>query len=148
LLPAVALGIADLNRAAKKLNGQGLVSDVLLANHTLPGLQLAGYIEPLGHGKWRTTQEGELVGGGKAARFAQESVERAFAGLKERIQTINADENAPYRITRAVAFGDFLGDRARVQAVTVGIELKGLSVAKTLLRLFQQQFANMGPAAW
>jgi hypothetical protein len=92
-------------------------------------LQLAGYIEPLGHGKWRTTEEGELVGGGKAARFTRESVERALAGLKERIQTINTDESAPYRITRAVAFGDILGDRVRVQAATVGIELKGRSSA-------------------
>ena len=33
---------------------------------TLPVLQLAGYIEPLGHGKWRTTEQGEQVGGGKA----------------------------------------------------------------------------------
>ncbi len=69
---------------------------------TLPVLQLAGYIEPLAHGKWRTTQQGELVGGGKAARFTRESVERAFADLNERIQTINAYESAPYRITHAV----------------------------------------------
>jgi predicted transcriptional regulator len=96
---------------------------------TLPGLQLAGYIEPLAHGKWRTTEQGELVGGGKTPRFTRESVEQALSGLKERIQTINADQNASYRITRAVAFGDFLGDRVRVQAATVGIELNGRSAA-------------------
>ena len=70
---------------------------------TVPVLQLAGYIESLAHGKWRTTEQGELVGGGKAARFTRESVEQALSGLKERIQTISADENAPYRITRAEA---------------------------------------------
>ena len=100
-----------------------------LPSRTFPVLQLAGYIQPLGHGKWRTTEQGELVGGGKAARFTRESVERAFASLKGRIQTINADESAPYRITCAVSFGDFLGDRVRVQAATVGIELKGRSGA-------------------
>jgi hypothetical protein len=99
------------------------------AKQTLPVLQRAGYIEPLEHGKWRSTEQGELVGGGKTPRFTRESVERALADLKERIQTINADESPPYRVIRAVAFGDLLGDRVRVQAATVGIELKGRSGA-------------------
>ena len=90
---------------------------------TVPVLQLAGYIEPLGNGRWRTTEQGEVVGGGKAPRFTRESVEKALSSLKEHIQTANADENAPLRIIRAVAFGDFLSDRVRVQAPTVGIEL-------------------------
>jgi hypothetical protein len=90
----------------------------------LPVLQLAGYIEPLGHGKWRTTEQGELVGGGKAPRFTLESADQALASLRKRVDEVNRDENAPYRITRAVAFGDFLSDRVRVQAVTVGIELE------------------------
>jgi len=34
MLPAAALGIAQLSCAAKKLNRQGLIPDVLLANHT------------------------------------------------------------------------------------------------------------------
>jgi hypothetical protein len=54
-----------------------------------------------------------LVGGGKAARFTPKSIEEALAGLKKRIQTTNADESAPYHITRTVAFGDFLGDQVR-----------------------------------
>jgi DNA-binding IclR family transcriptional regulator len=34
--------------------------------HTLAALQLQGYAEPIGHdGKWRTTEAGELVSGGK-----------------------------------------------------------------------------------
>ncbi len=100
------------------------------AKQVLPVLQLAGYIEPLGHGKWRTTEQGELVGGGKAPRFTQQSVQEALAGLKERIQAVNADASAPHRITRAVAFGDFLTDRVRIQAATVGIELKPRSNTK------------------
>jgi hypothetical protein len=100
------------------------------AKQTLPVLQLAGYIEPLGHAKWRTTEQGELLGGGKAPRFTQKSVQEALVGLKERIQAVNADESAPHRITRAVAFGDFLNDRVRVQAATVGIELRPRSAAE------------------
>jgi len=100
------------------------------AKQTLPVLQLAGYIAPLGHGKWRTTEQGELVGGGKAPRFTQESVHEALVRLQERIQAANADESAPHRITRAVAFGDFLSERVRVQAATVGIELKPRSATE------------------
>ena len=97
---------------------------------TLPVLQLAGYIESLAHGKWRTTEQGQLVGGGKAARFTQKSVEQALSDLKERIQAVNADEAESHRITRAVAFGDFLGERVRVQAAIVGIELKQRSATE------------------
>ena len=104
------------------------------ARQTLPVLQLAGYIAPLGHGKWRTTEQGELVGGGKAPRFTQQSVQETLVGLKERMQAVNADESAPHRITRAVAFGDFLSDRVRVQAATVGIELKPRSATEIRAR--------------
>lgn len=100
------------------------------AKETLPVLELAGYIAPLGHGKWRTTEQGELVGGGKTPRFTQQSVQEALVGLKARIQEVNADESALHRITRAVAFGDFLTDRVRVQAATVGIELKPRSATE------------------
>jgi hypothetical protein len=36
---------------------------------------------------------------------------------------VNEDPNADYKITDAVAFGDFLGDAARVQAAEVGVRL-------------------------
>jgi hypothetical protein len=96
----------------------------------LPVLQLAGYIEPLGHGKWRTTDQGHLVGGGKAARFTPKSVDQALSDLRERIQAVNVDEAESHRITRAVAFGDFMSDRVRVQAAMVGIELKRRSATE------------------
>ena len=43
--------------------------------------------------------------------------------LRDRIKTSNSDPHAAYKITEAVAFGDFLGDAARLQAVDVGIRL-------------------------
>lgn len=96
----------------------------------LPILQLAGYIEPLGRGKWRTTEQGQLVGGGRAPRFTRESIESALTALKDRIHAINDDQSAPFHITEAVAFGDVLSDRVRVQAADVGIKLERSSPAE------------------
>jgi hypothetical protein len=50
-------------------------------------------------------------------------VEQALSTLSERIGAINHDQGSPYAISEAVAFGDFLSDQARVQAVNVGIRL-------------------------
>ena len=87
-------------------------------------LQLQGYIEPAGQaGKWRITEQGYLVSGAKSPRFTRQSVEQALNELGDRIKAANEDPNADYKITDAVAFGDFLGDGARVQAAEVGIRL-------------------------
>lgn len=87
-------------------------------------LQLQGYIEPAGHaGKWRVSEQGQLVSGAKSPRFSRKSIEHALAGLRDRIKKSNSDPGAAYKITEAVAFGDFLGDAARLQAVDVGIRL-------------------------
>jgi hypothetical protein len=87
-------------------------------------LQLQGYIEPVGNtGKWRATEQGDVVSGAKPPRFTPKSVHDALAGLRDRIRAANSDPGAPYKITDAVAFGDFLRDAARVQAAEVGIRL-------------------------
>jgi len=56
-------------------------------------------------------------------RYSRESVERALRELKLRINEANRDKRGTYKITDAVAFGDFLGDRPQVQAADVGIRL-------------------------
>jgi hypothetical protein len=89
-------------------------------------LQIQGYVQPEAHksGEWMTTPSGETVAGAKPPRFDRETVEAALTSLKQRIEDTNNDRAATFRITRAVAFGDFLAkDRARVQAADVGIEL-------------------------
>jgi DNA-binding transcriptional regulator YhcF (GntR family) len=87
-------------------------------------MELQGYVEPAGTSKkWRTTEQGDLVSGAKTPRFTREAVEQALSALRDRIQGINQDTNAPYRVTEAVAFGDFLSDRPRLQAADVGIRL-------------------------
>lgn len=102
------------------------------AQQALVFLQAQGYVQPArgggpaprGDQQWMTTPAGETVSGAKPTRFTRESVEQALAGLKDRIQKSNKDRQAPFRITDAVAFGDFLlPDRARVQSADVGIRL-------------------------
>jgi hypothetical protein len=89
-------------------------------------LQIQGYVQPETHksGEWMTTPSGETVAGAKTPRFDRETVEAALTSLKQRIEDTNNDRAAAFRITRAVAFGDFLAkDRARVQTAEIGIEL-------------------------
>ena len=50
-------------------------------------------------------------------------MEQGLSALQDRIQGINQETNARYKVTEAVAFGDFLSDRPRLQAADVGIRL-------------------------
>jgi hypothetical protein len=89
----------------------------------LAALEMQGYIKPHEPGEWLTTLAGETVSGAKSPRFTPESIEEALAALRSRIKLVNQDSKAPYKITDAAAFGDFLSGQARVQAVDVGIQL-------------------------
>jgi len=101
------------------------------AEQALAFLQAQGYVQPAGPAgqaraarEWITTPAGETVSGAKAPRFTRESVEQALTALQQRIETNNKNRQAPFRVTDAVAFGDFLlADRARVQSADVGIRL-------------------------
>ena len=94
------------------------------ARQALTVMQFEGYVASAGGpGKWRTTLQGESVSGSKPPRFTCESVDRALSDLSERIRNTNSDPNALYKITDAVAFGDFLADPPRVQSANVGIGL-------------------------
>jgi hypothetical protein len=98
---------------------------VAQAKDAIAMLELQGYIEPAGRtGKWRITEEGDLVSGAKSPRFTRESIDEALAALRERLKAVNDDRDAAYTVTAAVAFGDFLRDQSRVQAADVGIRLQ------------------------
>jgi hypothetical protein len=87
-------------------------------------LEAQGYIAPSGKKEWMTTAAGESVSGAKMPRFSRQSVEETLKSLKVRIADVNKDKNSAYKITEAVAFGDFLlQDRAKVQAANVGVRL-------------------------
>jgi hypothetical protein len=86
-------------------------------------LAVQGYIERTGDGEWLTIVSGNSVSGSKSPRFTPEAVAKGLSALAERIKAVNHGPDAPFRIARAVAFGDFLSDRASVQAPDVGIQL-------------------------
>lgn len=94
------------------------------AKRVIPILELQGYVKPAGANEWMTTLSGEDVSGSKLPRFTRDRVAQALDDLRGRICEINRDSKAPYKITEAVAFGDFMSDRPRVQFAEVGIKLE------------------------
>jgi hypothetical protein len=92
------------------------------AKEVVAVLQLQGYVKPSDH-QWLTTQQGEAVSRSRQPRYPRAKVEQAVADLRDRLKLVNRDTKAPYKVTDAVAFGDFLGDGSRVQAADVGIRL-------------------------
>jgi len=112
------------------------------AQQALAFLQAQGYVQPARQegsarsaDQWITTPAGETVSGAKPPRFTRESVEQALLALKNRIKQSNKDPRIPYRITDAVAFGDFLlPDCARVQSADVGIRLARRGASSSELR--------------
>lgn len=87
-------------------------------------MEMQGYVKAAQDAReWFTTPAGQTVSGSKLPRYTPERVATALAGLKERIATARKDFKSAFKISAAVAFGDFLSDRPRVQAPDVGIEL-------------------------
>lgn len=93
------------------------------ADHVAAILQLQGYVKPAGTDEWMTTLAGEDVSKSKPPRFTPERIEEAVAELRRNIVASNRDSRSRYQIAVAVAFGEFLSGRARVQAAEVGIQL-------------------------
>jgi len=93
------------------------------ARRVLAILKLQGYVSETSDNELLTTASGEIVSGSKPPRFTRECVDRAFSGLSDRIAANNSDRNTDFKITQAVAFGDFLSGGANCQAADVGIEL-------------------------
>lgn len=87
-------------------------------------MEMQGYVNQFKGDEWMTTFAGETVSGSKPPRYTRERIEKALSELSARIEETNRDVSAPYKIKRAVAFGDFLSDRTRLQAAEVGISLE------------------------
>ena len=87
-------------------------------------MEMQGYVKPARSGReWFTTAEGQAVSASKLPHLKRERVEAALEGLKQRIAAARKDFKSPFKITAAVAFGDFLGDQPRLHVPDVGIEL-------------------------
>jgi hypothetical protein len=93
------------------------------AKQVISILELQGYVKRSGSSEWMTTLAGESVSGSKTPRYTPARIEKALADLRSRIAEINRDSRAPYKVSAAVAFGDFLSDRSRVQTPEVGVHL-------------------------
>jgi hypothetical protein len=105
--------------------------------------ELQGYIKRDGNDAWITTQSGEEVSGAKLPRYTAKRIEDSLKALRERIEEINRDKDSDFKVTQAVAFGDFLRKRSRVQAADVGIalEARGAGDARPVARTeVQRQF--------
>ena len=94
------------------------------AKQALAILEMQGYVKPTGSKEWTTTPAGEIVSGSKFPRCSRETVERSLESFADHLKRVNEDTSAEYKIAEAVAFGDFLSGRARVQAADVGIRLE------------------------
>ena len=76
--------------------------------------------------EWLTTEDGNGLSGSSAPRFTRPAVMKALSSLRGRIRAWNDHPKARYKVSEAVAFGDFLSGRPRVQAADVGVRLEWL----------------------
>lgn len=111
------------------------------AKQVLSMLELQGYVQQTKGDEYITTLSGDAVSGSKPPRYTLQRVEAALASLAERIAENNKSES-DYKVTGAVAFGDFLYGRARVQAADVGIQLARRAVDGGALSEAQEQEAR------
>jgi hypothetical protein len=102
---------------------RSLKVSIAVAKHVVPFLQSQGYIEASDSGGWLTTVSGDAVSGSPPPGYTPEAVEAALSALAARIKATNQNASARFRVTKAVAFGDFLSGRARVQAADAGVLL-------------------------
>jgi hypothetical protein len=125
---------------------RGVGITVAEAGPALAVLQMQGYVKP-GEGKneWMTSIDGDAVSGAAAPRFSAETVKKALEDLRGRIAAVNKDAKAEFRVRSAIAFGDFMADRAQVQAADVGIELvrRNARSAKRISKAEEQAFLKM-----
>ena len=144
---AVALSFLKETKGALTWTAQefarGVGITVAEAGPALAVLQMQGYVKPgTGKNEWMTSVDGAVVSGAAAPRFSVEAVQKALENLRGRITAGNKDAKAEFRVSRAIAFGDFMTDRAQVQAADVGIELarRGARAAMRISKVDERAF--------
>src|SRR6202163_2157432 len=86
------------------------------AAKVIPIMEIQGYVKAAEDAReWFTTPAGQTVSGSKLPHYARERIEAALAALKERIAAARKDFKSPFKISSAVAIGDFLSELPRVQ---------------------------------
>jgi DNA-binding MarR family transcriptional regulator len=132
-LPAAALlSFLKETRGATTWTGHDFAKTLGLtrgaAKQAIAILEMQGYVKPSGlpsgsTDEWITTPQGETVSDSKFPRYSRATLERSLDSFADHLKRVNEDPSAPYKVADAVAFGDFLADRARVQAADIGIRL-------------------------
>src|SRR5665213_1839484 len=135
-VPVAPLAAAEVLSFLKETRGMLTWTEADLANslkiskkdekQALTLLELQGYIKAAAAepGAWLTTEDGNIVSGSAAPRFARQRVLAALTSLGKQLKAVNRQSDERYRVRDAVAFGDFLNGQARVQAADVGIRLE------------------------
>jgi hypothetical protein len=109
----------------------GVGITVAQATLALAVLQMQGYVKQgASKHEWMTSIDGDAVSGATSPRFSADTVKQALDELRARMKAVNKDAKSEFRIASAVAFGDFLSERARVQAADVGVELVKRNISK------------------
>jgi hypothetical protein len=118
------------------------------AGKILALLQMQGYVQKTENGEWLTTAAGEIVCGSRSPRFSLANIDQALTALSARITDMNRDAHSDFKISKAIAIGDFLNRPAKCQAADVGVELRprvaGGDRDKTEERKFLRQIAAGG----
>jgi hypothetical protein len=109
----------------------GVGITVAQATLALAVLQMQGYVKQgASKHEWMTSIDGDAVSGATSPRFSADTVKQALDELRARMKAVNKDAKSEFKIASAVAFGDFLSERARVQAADVGVELVKRNISK------------------
>jgi hypothetical protein len=128
-LPAAALlSFLKETRGATTWTGHDFAKTLALsrgaAKQAIAILEMQGYVKLSGKkDEWITTPQGETVSVSKFPRYSRATLERSLDSFADHLKRVNEDSSASYKIADAVAFGDFLADRARVQAADIGIRM-------------------------
>jgi hypothetical protein len=95
------------------------------AAEVVSALELAGYIEGAGNGRWRNTAEGNRVAGvSSAPPIKRATLQKNLDAFLGRIREVNSGARFPFRVEEAVLFGPFLTGKAdRVKNVDVAVRL-------------------------
>ncbi|GAC1692683.1 MAG: hypothetical protein NVS9B5_34990 [Terriglobales bacterium] len=104
---------------------ESLKISAAVAGQIVAIMSVQGYVQVRREeAEWFTTPAGKVVCGSRPPRFTLDSVRVALKELRDRIKIENTQSKAEFQIAEAVAFGDFLSKRSRVQAADVGIALE------------------------
>jgi DNA-binding MarR family transcriptional regulator len=125
LLQAAELGNWTARDAAKFLNLS--TKDV---NQALTALESVGYVERVPRAKdtkdtWRNTPSGNSVAGVSAAKpIKRETAADKLDELVERAHKVNDDPHYLFRVVRAVVYGPYLTETAKLKNIDIAVELR------------------------